>query len=317
MTSDLVSDIILQPSFNVRTLSIREVQNLNERKLQQALIYAVRPSRVENTPKLQALYIFGTKDSNYPPRLRQHASSLVGAAAGTGNSRGVVHTQGAQIGAEWNQSYADTHANMLEKGDHWYQGVGKVFTKPPSLEWANTMQACQGLISFDAVLCGGLRHSILVAESTPTNNIPWYQRPGAHIQPRVAICAVGGCHRCGSAPEGFSQFGTSSISQFPLLSPPPLHCSTSKAAKIPFIQFPETSFLARCTDCLRNRYCESCHIWWCEDCYEIPNHPSYGGGEVAKGGAVDQKVKVHMGFCVENCLVKEMEIGAGSNGMWG
>jgi hypothetical protein len=62
VTADLVSEIICLDSLNARILPIREVQNLNERKLQQAL-YAIRPSRPSNTPQLEALYFFGPKEN--------------------------------------------------------------------------------------------------------------------------------------------------------------------------------------------------------------------------------------------------------------
>lgn len=68
VTSDLVSEVILDSSLNVRILSIREVKCMNERKLIQALLYAVRPSRAPNTPKLEGIYIFGRKDD---PRCQQ------------------------------------------------------------------------------------------------------------------------------------------------------------------------------------------------------------------------------------------------------
>jgi hypothetical protein len=76
---------------------------------------------------------------------------------------------------------------------------------------------------------------------------------------------------------------------------------------------------------LKNRYCESCHRWWCEDCYELPglrsdtSHKSQPWGDYIAGPTekTEKNVKVHMGLCAENCLVGEMMSGAGSNGMWG
>ena len=116
------------------------------------------------------------------------------------------------------------------------------------------------------------------------------------------------------------------MERFPLLAPPPLHSSTIKAAKTPFPGFGD-KMLLRCTDCLRSRYCENCHKWWCEDCYEISDHGGFfvpgpaqpwGAAESGNSGLHPEKnVKVHMGLCVEDCLVAEMMSGAGSNGMWG
>jgi len=65
------------------------------------------------------------------------------------------------------------------------------------------------------------------------------------------------------------------VDRFPLLAPPTLHSSTTKAAKTPSGgPGQEKSLLVRCYDCLRGRYCESCHVWWCENCYPTPTHQS-------------------------------------------
>jgi hypothetical protein len=322
VTSDLISDIITQDHFNVRILSIREVQNLNPRKLQQALIYAVRPSRPAGTPKLKGLYVFGPKDATPISRFDRHSNSATHVALSYG---GVIYSQGAQIGARWNQISGDALAEeMVRGGDKWYSGTGKVLPKPPSTDWADTMYVCQGIISFDAVLCHGPRHAALEASSDDTSkDSTWYRDPRAHIPPRVATYSVGGCSGCRTAPERFSKFGSSPLEQFPLLAPPALHASTIKAAKAPFIGS-GNKLLLRCMDCLRNRFCESCHKWWCEDCYEIPNQ-GHGLGPsqpwetmgTTLGGHPEKNVKVHIGLCVEDCLVAEMMSGAGSNGMWG
>ena len=137
VTSDLVCDIILQDSFNVRVLSIREVQNLNENKLRQALSYAVRPTRPEGTPKLQALYIFGPRDPDPSKLKRNPAVDYSRSAAVPVGS--VMHSQGAQIGAEWDQRYGEGVSHDLHTQDKWYQKAGKIFTsgsnRPPSTEW--------------------------------------------------------------------------------------------------------------------------------------------------------------------------------------
>ncbi|PBP19801.1 hypothetical protein BUE80_DR009302 [Diplocarpon rosae] len=238
VTADLVSEVILQPYFNVRILSIREVQNLNERKLQQVLNYAVRPSRLAD-PKLQALYIFGARDVPLAPRFLRAGPADVWAADG-----GVLSTPGAQIGAQWNQKSGVALANGLACGaDRWYQAGGKVLTKTPSLDWANTLSSCHGLISFDAVLCNGPRHSFGTSDSK--QHTPWYRCDVAHLSPRVATHSIGGCFSCGMAPEGIARFNYSTPARFPLLGPPPLHSSTAKAAKTPFSLFEDKLLLSR------------------------------------------------------------------------
>ncbi|TVY13937.1 hypothetical protein LARI1_G008985 [Lachnellula arida] len=329
VTADLITEIICRDSFNVRILSIREVQNLNERKLQQALMYAIRPSRPDR-PKLEALYFFGPKDALPIPRFRKHVNSYPPGIAPIDtvpSYGGVIHSQGAQIGARWNEKSGDTLADEIERsGDKWYRKSGKVILKPPSLEWAETLRACQGIISFDAVLCRGPRHSESVALGNDVPSGHWYQHQDAHLSHRIATHAISGCCVCGTSPEGFSYFGASHMNQFPLLAPPPLLASTAKSAKAPTgADTLSKKLLVRCLECLRNRFCESCHEWWCEDCYETPDPlshlptPLQPSEPVAStlGVQSDNKVKVHMGLCVESCLVAEMMSGAGSNGMWG
>ena len=335
VTSDLVSDIITQNSFNVRILSIREVQNLNDRKIQQALYYAVRPSRLANTPKLQGLYIFGPKDAPPVSRFRRHVNRYPPGIApiDTIPSYGVMSSQGAQNGAQWNQESETTLGKeMTRDGDKWYQASGKVIPKPPSLEWANVMLACRGIISFDAVLCESSRHSTF--EMLPADATNATMNPSApYLSARIASYAVQGCNNCHTAPEGFRRFGVSSMEQFPLLAPPPICSSTIKSAKSPFIfskEFTkERKLLVRCLDCLQDRYCETCHKWWCEECYPVPSGAfivptapqpweTLGGSSGSLHKAVEKSnTKVHMGLCVEDCLVREMMSGAGSNGMWG
>ncbi|OAA52970.1 hypothetical protein ISF_09138 [Cordyceps fumosorosea ARSEF 2679] len=62
VTAELCHEIINDPRFNVRLLSIRDVTNLNHAKLRGALQYACRASRDAN-PRLKGLYLFGPKGS--------------------------------------------------------------------------------------------------------------------------------------------------------------------------------------------------------------------------------------------------------------
>ena len=312
---DIVAEIITNDSFNVRILSIREVQHLNERKLQQALLYAIRPSRPEGTPRLRCLYIFGPKDVVAVPRSKKHVNICTTGIAPIDTLpayRGVMASLGAQIGAEWNQKSQEALDDEAMRSSHlWYGKSGKIFPRLISVDWASTIHACHGLISFDAVLCRG-PSKILSDSEHSSFHLPW----------RAATHALEGCSGCDSAPERFSKFCGSSLEQFPLLAPVPLHSSTAKSARAPFQGDVEKKLLVRCIECLKDRYCESCHRWWCEDCYQGPAQDQNISNEFAESwetgsiGKTEQKVKVFMGLCVENCLVDEMMSGAGSNGMW-
>lgn len=327
--ADLVREIIAEDKFNVRILSIREVKHLNERKMQQVLRYAVRPSRPAGTPKIKGIYFFGQREKvpvkEVPAKKRSASSSP---------SRGVMSSQGAQIGAEWNHKSSEAlNATLTQTNDKWYQCSGRMMPKRASLEWAETLKACDGIIAFDAVLCRGPRHNPgSIFSTTISSATPGQAESTSYLNPAIATIALGpkGCETCHSCPEGPAEFGRSPLSNLPLLSPIPLHSSSLRSAQMPLTldgSRPPPLFV-RCEDCLKNRWCERCHKWWDENCYSVTSvskrtelqqteflentEPDGSTRVLAK-----QSIKVHMGLCVSSCLVGEMMAGAGSNGMWG
>ena len=270
VTAELVKELLTEERFNVRILSIREAKHMNERKLQQYLRYAVRPSRPAGTPRVKGIYIFGPRDR-------------------------------------------------------------KIIPKRPSPEWAEILQACEGIIAFDAVLCRGPRHDpskAYVRDATASGAT----HPSSFLRPTIATVALGpsGCETCHSSPEGPAVFGDSSPSHHPLLSPVPLHGSSVRAAQIPHTLDGSAPppLIVRCEDCLKGRWCERCHKWWDEDCYTgsvTAQRTELQQTELTESLKPDgtsqllpkQTIKVHMGLCVEHCLREEMMAGAGSDGMWG
>lgn len=319
--ADLVREIVSEDRFNVKILSIRNAKNLNQAKLRQVLRYVTRPTRIEGTPKLRGLYFFSAKDPPSATRC-EHAASGESLA-------GVMASEGAQLGFSSGDRDSKAQSCKCQDDDDtkWYQKSGKAL-KRPLTDWPETIQLCQGVVSFDAVLCRGPRHDITKVDSKD------------FLQPAVANVALGpeGCEACGSCPEGPAVFGESPEYELPLLSPPPLHSSTVHAA-----QYPQPKpgslkkLILRCEQCLRNRWCELCNRWWCEDCYEEPTTRAQLRTELQQAelredlgrdgwstverqglaGASGPAVKVYSNFCVEHCLVGEMMSGAGSNGMWG
>jgi hypothetical protein len=333
VTSELLTEIILDDSFNVRLLSVREVQNLNERKFMQALEYSVRPTRPANKPRVQGVYIFGKRDIPESSHSAVHVinNKSVPSTRITAPFSGVMEAQGAQLGAQINQRSRDAlSVSLLGDGDELYGKLGNLFPKPPMAGWARTVEICRGLINFDGILCSGPRHGMLSgAWKEELEQRPWYVRPIAYLPPTVATIALRCCSSCHSAPEGIMTYGVTPPKDLPLLAPPPFHSSTIKVAtdSSKKISGRRAQLLHRCKDCLRGRYCESCHKWWCEDCYELavgnegmkPPHAVISGFPDA--GLIDgpgpSNFKVYMGLCVEDCLVGEIMSSAGSNGMWG
>ncbi|KAK0281886.1 hypothetical protein LTR35_002927 [Friedmanniomyces endolithicus] len=174
--ADLVREIVTEDRYHVRVLSIREAKHLNVSILQQVLRYIVRPTRAASTPKLKALYFFGPKDA---------ARYMIGQQQRLEGSQalGVMASEGAQIGAEWNHRSSDTLSTSLgDEETKWYKPTGRALRKPQS-DWPDTLVACLGLIAFDAVLCRGPRHDITKVQSRD------------FLQPTIATVALGsaGC----------------------------------------------------------------------------------------------------------------------------
>jgi len=323
--ADLVQEIISEDRFNVKILSIREAGHLNERKLQQVLLYAVRPTRPEGSPRLKGLYLFGPRDAQLPTEnpkaTRQHNSQVEDNA-----SSGVMSTEGAQIGATWNQKYGQAPNKPTTRVENpWYRPTGKMIKRRLDPGWGATLKACEGIIAFDAVLCRGPRHDL----PTGIRHGPEDCSPSdLWLQPAVATIALGpsGCGKCGSSPELPAFFSESPSRHLPLLSPPPLHSSSVRTAQRPVVISGSlrVPFYARCGECLQGRWCERCQVWWDEGCYAGPVIGNRLLEVRAENPSPDtlsthaqSSIKVHMGLCTEHCLVGEMMSGAGSFGMWG
>ncbi|KAI1469027.1 uncharacterized protein F4812DRAFT_354860 [Daldinia caldariorum] len=319
VTAEFCHEILVDPALRVRILSVRDVKNLNERKLMQSLRFACRSTRPspDGTPRLKALYVFGTRDAPAlpaPPLIaRRHHFTRGG---------------GANISIDWNlKSQHALNASIQSEGDDWYHKKGRIIGKHIADGWAETLLDCREVIRFDAVLCTSPCHQ----NSPAFGKVPGAPRgpaPGTERQWSVATFALGGCASCGAAPEGFTVYGESPPGDLPLLAPVPLHSSTIKAATCPKPDpdpHPRSGgsegahkFVPRCLDCIRERYCFSCGQWWCEACYQVPSRQELSGQLVhivgqTNGAAGHQSVaaalptvKVRKGYCL-NCSPIAME----------
>ncbi len=260
VTAELVNEILIDTRFDLRVLSLREAKHLNERLLCRLLQTVCRSSRPDGTPRLKALYIFTPLQQPQPP-------ALTGAEA---------HGRGA-VGAGWNAKSQAALSSLLQNaadGDAWYTRKGRILTRPMVGDWGSTLRACQGIIAFDGVLCNGPMH-----HNSPVFGATSYPADGSAFA--VATHALAGCEKCGSAPEGWTVWGEQvpddeggDAARFPLLAPPPLLSSNYRVAMCPTGQRvnpsrypteksarPAPRFIARCFECLRDRYCWSCHRW--------------------------------------------------------
>ncbi|KAL3441924.1 hypothetical protein BJX65DRAFT_242293 [Aspergillus insuetus] len=251
--ADLVSEIILSERFNINLLSIRECQHLNERKLMQVLNYAARPSRPAGTPRVKGIYYFTSMD----------------------RPRAAVRSKYRDW---WSSQCVGQPTSAIDQQDErqnaWYSPSGKLLKRHIEEGWAQTLQKCEGIIAFDAALCRGPRHDInfIAAENENENE---NENPNRLLGPAIATIAMGprGCDGCHTSPEGPAIWGQSPDIHFPLLAPPPFHSSTLVSARRPAV-FPDEYpvLIARCADCLTDRWCHRCNKWFCDTCLPHPEH---------------------------------------------
>jgi len=214
---------------------------------------------------------------------------------------GITTSLGAQLGVG-----SFTSSETPQQSDLWYNATGKVLSHSSfnDSEWASLIQACKGIIAFDAVLCAGELHR--------------YDMGPVNLSPRIACISLGGCQQCATCPEGPSKPGGSPESALPLLFPLPLHSSSVKAARRPDTkELAHPMMIARCWACLKDRWCERCNVWWCEACYTVP--PSKYPLPLADPPIERNisSIKVHNHLCVSTCLMDELLNGVGEGGMWG
>ncbi|KAJ5143066.1 uncharacterized protein N7515_001853 [Penicillium bovifimosum] len=265
--ADLVADIILTDRFNINILSIRECRHLNERKLMQVIQHAVRPTRPAGTPRVKGIYHFSPMQTGPQAVARPRYRDWWGARVGASRSPSQTPISSGQ-----EDEASSTPSPAKHQQNEWYSPSGKLFKHNLEEGWAQVLQKCEGIIAFDATLCRGPRHDPSLYRSATEDSNP---AEVPLLGPAVATVALGprGCDGCHSSPEGPAIWGQSPDSQFPMLSPPPLHSSSVEAAKRPEL-FPgeHPVLIARCADCLTNRWCHRCNKWFCDNCLPNPQH---------------------------------------------
>lgn len=235
VTNDLLHDIVTSDLYKVRLLSVRKCPNLNPAKLQQLLIYLCRAGRPEGTPRLHGVYFF---------------TSPVQAKAEVDHT-GVTGQEGAQLGS------LPTFKGSSDHSDPYYVPSGRVvqLSRTDATFWAQTLNACKGIIWFDAVLCTHMHSEMAPLISDNIRD----ERPE---MPPVATLALGpaGCTGCGEAPEGAPVWGQNSLNEFPLLWPPPSSGQIADAVRPPSLttatgKNPQR-LIVSCQWCVDNRHCD-------------------------------------------------------------
>ena len=294
----VIEGLFCDERYQIRLLSIRGVGKLRPRDMAQILH---KSSHQREMPNIRAIYLFGQ------PSMAQELLKFEDVMT---RPESITASMGAQLGA----------------GNHMVDGLDN-FRKPlvqdpysdspygaPGMSyvlrdirvksgWREILEACAGVIAFDAVLC---RHN---REIFPD------------CGPDIATVRLNGCNSCGTCPEGPAYPGISPANHLPLLSPPPLHSSKVEVAQRIDIQGqPYPPLILRCRTCLKDRWCETCNAWWCESCYTIPKKkgPTKGDSTSSLSRRVSNEgIKVHNGLCVSKCLMEVLLNGVGEGGMWG
>ncbi|PKX99909.1 hypothetical protein P168DRAFT_293794 [Aspergillus campestris IBT 28561] len=265
--ADLVLDILLKDQFNVNILSIRDCQHLNERKLMQSLQYAVRPSRPQGTPRVKGIYLF-TPAQNAQTVARAKYRDWWGSRCSVQPTGNISTT--ARGPHEGDTPSMDCSMDGAPSQHAWYSPSGKLLQQTIDEGWAETLQKCQGIIAFDAVLCRGPRHNVDLYSSADSSDA---QPEGRMFGPAIATVALGpiGCENCHASPEGPAVWGESPQEHFPMLTPLSFHSSSVEVAKRPGL-FPDANpgLIARCGECLTDRRCNRCNAWFCDSCLPHP-----------------------------------------------
>ncbi|OTA99387.1 hypothetical protein M426DRAFT_67935 [Hypoxylon sp. CI-4A] len=232
VTAEFCNDILVDPSLRVRILSIRDVKNLNERKLMQSLRYACRSTRPENTPRLKGLYVFGARDAP--------AESIRSGGDDWYHRRGRIITK--HIADGWAETLLDCREvikfdAVLCTGPRHQNSPA--FGKVPvaSGRTSSGAESRWGVATFalgGCASCGSAPEGFTVHGDSPVEELPLLAPVPLHSSTIKAAT-------CPRPSQGCD--------------------ATSETHK----------FVPRCLECIRERYCFSCDQWWCEACYQVPN----------------------------------------------
>lgn len=166
---------------NIQLLSLRGVEELNADTLAKCIRYLIRSSRPRHQPGLRGIYYFTPRKTTFWEHYTTRSNTAAASAIG------VTNSLGARLGSERATPDLSAQSNSWASSpdcDIWYHMLGEVQVKHTDQLWADLLDACDGLIAFDATIC---RHD---------RNI--YGDP----RPKIANIRLSGCHSCRSSPEG-------------------------------------------------------------------------------------------------------------------
>ena len=181
--SNYLLDLLCSRVYQIRVLSLCGVGMLSDDKLQRILRYIIRPSRPfpKDAPKLRAVYWFGENLGSL--KLHNDAIDMPSEIW----NEGATMRSGARLGVGLQArgsvtAVHDPYAHSV----YAYKGAYRRRPEPrlPD-EWANLLNACRGIITFDMVLCSHDPVHLSVPDPAP----------------KLATVRLSGCEVCGSCPE--------------------------------------------------------------------------------------------------------------------
>lgn len=166
---------------NIRMLSIRGVKELHPESLARCIRYLIRSSRPHHPEGLQGLYYLT------PPKLINEVPSRRQVPTPAPTAIGVTNSVGARLGSDQVTSNLSTQTSSWDlpaDADIWYNTLGEVKLNHNDQLWADLLDACEGLIAFDATVC---RHDRSLSGDP---------------RPKIANIRLSSCQSCDSSPEG-------------------------------------------------------------------------------------------------------------------
>ncbi|KAK6539947.1 hypothetical protein TWF694_008781 [Orbilia ellipsospora] len=242
MNFDKLTNLLLSPNQRISILSVRDCA-LNQPVFMQTLHFLVRPG---STSPLKGVYMFNKSN---------------------GKARSKNKWQRIRYG----------EIEFIEG-------------------WAETVLACEGKILFDVGICKGSKHmsfqpledgtNVSAAAEIELGSTPVSVQSGfsafawsandseqssvtstsagedswipPQMAPKLATKTIrGSCEGCKMPPVGCTS---------KLYAPVPVLTSDIKVACRP--RLGETEEVSMCEDCTKERLCEGCGKWWCENCYD-------------------------------------------------
>ncbi|KAF3926933.1 hypothetical protein ABW20_dc0106663 [Dactylellina cionopaga] len=162
--------------------------------------------------------------------------------------------------------------------------------------WAETVLACEGKIVFDVGLCQGSKHMNLLpfddsASFSSANEIELGSTPvsvesgfssfawSANDSEQSSVTSTSAAEENWIPPAMAPKLATKIISErCEGCGTPPVGCSSRLYAPVPVLtsdirvacrpRLGEKEEVHMCDDCTKERLCEGCGKWWCENCHD-------------------------------------------------